>query len=68
MTTNVGRADKGIRIIVGIGMLSLVLLLQSNLRWVALIGIVPLFTGLIGSCPLYSLFGLNTCRAKTKHA
>lgn len=25
------------------------------------IGVVPLLTGLVGSCPLYSLFGISTC-------
>lgn len=67
MSINVGSVDKWIRILAGLGILSLVFLLQSNVRWVGLIGIVPLFTGLIGSCPLYSLFGLNTCSAKTEH-
>ncbi|PIE06393.1 MAG: hypothetical protein CSA74_12730, partial [Rhodobacterales bacterium] len=27
-------------------------------------GIVPLLTGLLGSCPLYTLFGINTCKTK----
>jgi hypothetical protein len=65
---NVGSVDKMVRIIAGIGLLSLVFLLQSNARWVGLIGIVPLFTGLVGYCPLYSLIGLNTCPAKTERA
>jgi hypothetical protein len=33
---------------------------QSVWGW---IGIVPLITGIIGSCPAYSIFGLNTCRS-----
>jgi len=65
---NVGGMDKVVRIIAGIGMLSLVFFLESNARWVGLIGIVPLFTGLVGYCPLYSLLGLNTCPVKTEHA
>ena len=28
------------------------------------LGIVPLLTGLIGSCPLYTLFGFSTCPVK----
>lgn len=67
MSINVGSVDKWIRILAGLCILSLVFLLQSNVRWVGLIGIVPLFTGLIGYCPLYSLFGLNTCSVKTEH-
>ncbi|MBD9666930.1 hypothetical protein J2W37_002230 [Variovorax paradoxus] len=29
-------------------------------RW-GYIGVVPLLTGVIGTCPLYSLFGFSTC-------
>ena len=65
---NVGSVDKLVRIIAGIGILSLIFLLEGNARWIGLIGIVPLFTGLVGYCPLYSLVGLNTCRAKAEHA
>jgi hypothetical protein len=68
LSINVGGGDKLIRILAGLGMLSLIFLLQSNVRWIGLIGIVPLFIGLIGHCPLYSLFRLNTCPAKTEHA
>jgi hypothetical protein len=34
---------------------------DASLRWLYLIGIVPLATGLVGSCPLYSIFGFSTC-------
>jgi len=30
------------------------------------IGVVPLLTGALGSCPIYTLFGLSTCPVKTK--
>lgn len=30
-----------------------------------LLGIIPLATGLLGSCPLYTLFGISTCKMKT---
>ena len=30
------------------------------------IGLIPLATGLLGGCPLYSLFGLSTCRVDGK--
>ena len=32
--------------------------------WLYLLGIVPLVTGLIGSCPLYTILGINTCPMK----
>jgi hypothetical protein len=65
---NVGGFDKLVRIVVGLGLLALVFVLQGSLRWFGLIGVVPLVTGLIGYCPLYSLLGLSTCPAKTRPA
>lgn len=62
MNTNVGGIDKILRIIVGLALLSLVFIgPQTTWGW---IGIVPLATGLINWCPLYSLLGLNTCPIK----
>jgi hypothetical protein len=56
--TNVGTADRMLRIIVGIGLLSLVFIgPQTPWGW---LGLVPLFTGLMRTCPLYSVFGWNS--------
>jgi hypothetical protein len=68
MNLNVGNTDKVIRIIVGVCILSLLFLLKGDARLLGLIGIVPLATGLVGYCPLYSMLGLNTCSTKTKTA
>jgi len=60
--TNEGTFDRALRAIVGAGLVSLVFIgPQTPWGW---LGIVPLATGLIGSCPLYSLLGINTCRLK----
>lgn len=60
--TNEGTLDRALRVIVGAGLVSLVFVgPQTPWGW---IGVVPLTTGLIGSCPLYSLLGINTCRLK----
>jgi hypothetical protein len=64
MTANVGSADRIVRIIAGLVLLSLLFLLEGNARWFGLIGIVPLATGLLRWCPAYSLFGMNTCGGK----
>ena len=32
------------------------------------VGIVPILTGLIGSCPLYTLLGFSTCPLKSQKA
>jgi hypothetical protein len=36
--------------------------LNGDARWFGLIGLVPLLTGIVGNCPLYSLLGIDTCR------
>ena len=33
----------------------------TGFNWVGWIGVLPLITVLVGSCPLYSLLGLSTC-------
>ncbi|KQX21509.1 hypothetical protein ASD05_18035 [Variovorax sp. Root434] len=59
MSKNVGPLDRTAR--VSGGMLLIVLAATEIIgRW-GYIGVVPLLTGLIGTCPLYSLFGFSTC-------
>jgi hypothetical protein len=64
MTTNVGGIDRVLRIVVGIAVLALFFVLEGNARYWALVGLVPLFTGLFRTCPLYSVIGVNTCPMK----
>ena len=63
MKANVGGVDKILRIVVGLGLLSLILILEGNARWWGLIGIVPIATGLLRWCPAYIPFGISTCKA-----
>jgi hypothetical protein len=58
--TNEGTLDRTIRIVLGLGLISLVFFGPQTM--LGLIGFVPLATGLIGFCPLYRLVGLDTCR------
>lgn len=62
MKHNMGTVDRVIRIVVGIFLLSLVFILESNARWWGLVGLLPLVTGLAGSCPAYIPFGIDTHR------
>jgi len=59
MPLNVGFADRVVRIVAGLLLLGL-LFVDGNARWFGLIGFVPIVTGFIGSCPLYSVFGINS--------
>ncbi|MDX2193641.1 MAG: DUF2892 domain-containing protein [Gemmatimonadales bacterium] len=56
---NEGTVDRILRVTLGVALLSLTVL-GPQTPW-GFIGLVPLATGLLGSCPVYSLIGLNTC-------
>ncbi len=51
--------ERMIRVALGLALLSLVFVGPQTM-W-GLIGIVPLVTGLAGTCPLYSILGVSTC-------
>lgn len=54
--------ERTVRVLVGLGLISLVFVgPQTPWGW---IGVVPLATGLIGSCPLYTVLGISTCPMK----
>lgn len=59
---NVGMIDRVLRILVG-AVLLVAFFIYPNASWRywTLIGIVPLLTGALGTCPLYSILGLSTC-------
>lgn len=57
---NVGGVDKILRIALGA---LLVLGALMGYGWWMWIGVVPLATGLLNSCPIYSLLGISTCPA-----
>lgn len=59
MTCNVGTLDRALRVVVGAAILSLYFV-GPQTPW-ALLGLVPIVTGLAGVCPAYSLLGLSTC-------
>jgi hypothetical protein len=62
MKANEGMIDRALRIVAGIGVLSLAFV-GPQAPW-GYLGIVPLATGLIGWCPLYALLRINTCPVK----
>jgi DUF2892 family protein len=62
MTRNVGTVDRVIRVLAGILILGLYGALDPPWKYVTLIGLIPLGTGLLGNCPIYTVLGINTCR------
>jgi hypothetical protein len=61
MAANVGGIDRTVRIVAGLAILALFFVLEGNLRYWALLGFVPLLTGIFRFCPAYSLIGVSTC-------
>ncbi len=63
MKCNAGGLDRALRVVVGLGLLSLVFVgPETPYGW---IGLVPLLTGAVGFCPLYPIFKINTCKVKS---
>ena len=59
---NEGTLDRTLRVIAGAALISLVFVgPQTAWGWV---GLVPLITGLLGNCPVYSLLGISACPVK----
>ena len=62
MKQNVHNIERVIRILVGLGLISLVFVgPQTPWGW---LGVIPLATGIIGWCPPYALLGINTCKTR----
>ncbi|TCP63295.1 DUF2892 family protein [Rhodovulum bhavnagarense] len=61
---NVGGIDRISRIIVGVGLIAGFFLNDSDsvLRYAYWLGVIPLATGVLATCPLYSIVGIKTCK------
>ena len=59
MTQNVGSLDRGLRIVIGLGLIALAVT-GPRAPW-GWIGLVPLLTAASSRCPLYTLLGKSTC-------
>lgn len=66
MTKNIGGLDRALRLVAGLVLLSLLLVLEGDARWFGLIGLVPLATGLLRWCPVYTLLGIKTCPVRSQ--
>ena len=64
MTANEGTLDRAVRVVIGLALLSLTVVGPRTL-W-GLVGLVPLGTGLLGVCPVYSILGISTCKVTPK--
>lgn len=59
MTKNEGTLDRTLRVVAGIALIALAW--SGTIGAWGWIGLVPLVTGAVGVCPLYSMLGIRTC-------
>jgi len=60
MRPNIGKIERIVRVVLGIGVLSLAFV-GPRTSW-AYLGLLPLLSGLIGWCPPYAVLGISTVR------
>lgn len=63
MSKNEGNVDRALRVIAGLVLI--VLAATGTVGVWGWIGVVPVLTGLMGWCPLYTVLGINTCPMKS---
>ena len=56
--------ERVVRVALGVGLIAMAAMGTIG-AW-GYIGVVPVLTGALGSCPIYTLFGLSTCPVKTR--
>ena len=72
MSANVGSADRFLRIVLGLALIIVPFAMSGGIFdgmsmkiGAAVVGAVLVVTALAGRCPLYSLFGISTCKRPT---
>ncbi|MBT3921905.1 MAG: DUF2892 domain-containing protein [Nitrospina sp.] len=63
MTCNIGKADRILRVALGVVLVITGIVTSGSPGVImGIVGLIPLGTGLMGNCPAYTLFGINTCK------
>ena len=60
MKANVGSIDRVLRIVVGVALLSLLVRVEGNAKYIGLAGLVLIGTAIFSFCPIYAVLGLKT--------
>lgn len=69
MTINVGTVDRILRLVVGVALIAVALFSSMAIfdavfaKYGAIaLGLVLVATGIVGTCPMYSIIGTKTCK------
>jgi hypothetical protein len=65
MDHNLGNSERLARIVFGTGLIFLSIAWNSAFSGcvLAVIGLVAIITGMVGRCPLFALFNINSCKS-----
>ena len=67
MPVNIGTVDQYVRIVLGLALIAFAFqdgLAIQGWHWAGLLGVVPLATAFLKSCPLYTVLGISSCPAR----
>jgi len=64
MPKNVGQIDRLVRALLGLALI--ILAATGTIGPWGYIGIVPLLTAVLRTCPAYTVLGINTCKTKAR--
>jgi hypothetical protein len=69
MSTNIGNIDRIVRVVIGLLLIAYAIPLgfsSTGWNWVGWIGVIPIVTAFVGTCPAYSVLGASTCAVGTR--
>lgn len=61
---NLSRSERIVRILIGVAMIGMYLFVENGVRYIGLLGLIPMITGFIGNCPFYAVLGINANRGR----
>jgi hypothetical protein len=65
MKENIGTVDRILRVVLGLALLAGYYFNNDGAySWLYLLGVIPLVTGLVKTCPIYLMLGISTLPAK----
>lgn len=63
------KTERVVRVLVGLALLSLMVFFEGDMRFIGLIGLIPIGTAIFRYCPISHMLHINTCSTKPmKHA
>jgi len=63
MSVNIGTVDRILRVVIGLVLVAFAIPIgfpDTGWNWIGWIGVVPIITAIVGTCPAYSMLGFST--------